>query len=385
MKKFFYVAIAATALASCSSDNLVDLKEGDEIKITAVADNDSRAADVWCNNNKPADFRVWANSGSKAFMADELYKEDGAVYTSDVVRYWPEEAAVDFYGLKYVGDVTYASGGVPSIVNYSPATNADEQQDIIYATTPAQTKAVGTVPMNFRHALSQVEFMAVNNNPTIKVFVKNVRVGNAVGQGTFTLPTSTTDDNFEDETHGTTTTPTTPTGTFNQGVWTYPTTAVYSTYTVATQAHETALTDEASSLTLSTGDAITSTTDHETESIKESLMLIPTGTEATTPWNPTSTIDATTGSYLGIDVVIQNIVTVEDVEYATEIYSGWAYVPASFNWVQGKRYVYTFSFSAGNDGGYRADGTPVLENINLSVTVDDFVWGGETIQEMVTE
>ena len=60
MKKFFYVAIAATALASCSSDNLVDLKEGDEIKFTAVADNDSRAYDVYCNNNLPQNFLLYA-------------------------------------------------------------------------------------------------------------------------------------------------------------------------------------------------------------------------------------------------------------------------------------------------------------------------------------
>ena len=114
-------------------------------------------------------------------------------------------------------------------------------------------------------------------------------------------------------------------------------------------------------------------------------MLIPTDT-ATTPWNPTSTIiDETTGSYLGIDVEIYNTVTVDATEHETLVYSGWAYMPVTFSWEQGKRYVYTFSFSAGNDGGYRADGTPVLENINLSVTVDDFVWGGNTTEEMVTE
>ena len=60
MKKFFFLAIAATALASCSSDELVELKEGDEIKFTAVADNDSRAETVFCNNNLPADFQLYA-------------------------------------------------------------------------------------------------------------------------------------------------------------------------------------------------------------------------------------------------------------------------------------------------------------------------------------
>ena len=72
MKKFFYVAIAATALASCSSDNLVDLKEGDEIKFTAVADNDSRAAQIFCNNNKMNDFVVYASVGTND-LTSELF------------------------------------------------------------------------------------------------------------------------------------------------------------------------------------------------------------------------------------------------------------------------------------------------------------------------
>lgn len=390
MKKFFYVAIAATALASCSSDQLVDLKEGDEIKITAVADNDSRAADVWCNNNIPANFRVWANSGGNAFMNDEVYTKVGDVYTSDVIRYWPESAGVDFYALKFAnptnlgenGTISYTSGNQPGIVDYEPATVVDKQQDIIYATTPGAIKtANGVVQMNFRHALSQIEFMAKNTYDNIEVIVKEVCVGNAVGQGTFTLPTSTTAVNFADKTHGTTTT---PTGTFNQGTWTYPDEKVYTDYSVAVQSTSTALTSTASSLTLSTGANIT-TTDHATVSVSQSMMLIPSGS-ATTKWNPVDG-NLNSGSYLGINVEIYNVVEVADDEnspYKTLVYTGWAYVPASFNWEQGKRYVYTFNFAKGTNGGFREDGKPVLTDINLNVTVDDFIWAGNTDTEMDT-
>ena len=389
MKKFFYVAIAATALASCSSDNLVDLKEGDEIKFTAVADNDSRAAAVWCNNNIPSDFRVWANSGGKAFMNDEVYTKVGDVYTSDVIRYWPESAGVDFYALKFAnpttnpgenGTISYTSGSQPGIADYQPTTDVDKQQDIIYATTPGATKtANGVVQMNFRHALSQIEFMAKNTYENIKVIVKSVKVGNAVGKGTFTLPATTTlNDKFVDASHGTSTT---SPATFNQGTWTYPGEKVYTDYSVAVQNTSTALTSTASSLTLSTGANIT-TTEHTTGSVSQSMMLIPSGS-ATTAWNPNDgKLDS--GSYLGIEVEIYNVVKIEGVSYETSVYTGWAYVPASFNWEQGKRYVYTFNFAKGTNGGFREDGKPVLTDINLNVTVDDFIWAGNTDTEMDT-
>ena len=371
MKKYLFLALGVAALTSCSSDEVTELNQGNEIKFSVVADNDSRAANIWCNANKPQDFRVWANSGDKAFMADDLYELDGLVYTSDVVRYWPETAGVDFYALKYTGDVTYTSGNQPKIVNYKPADVVSQQQDIIYATKPGATKtAEGVVALNFRHALSQIEFMAKNNNPTIKVLVKNVCVGNAVTNGTFTLPAKTTENTYVDDTHGTT--ETVP-ATFNQGTWDL-TAKTYADYSVAVQKPDVALTTTASSLTLSTGDNILSATDHGVVTDDQSMMLIPCSGAATTAWDPTDR-NLDEGSYLGIDVVISNIVTVGGTTYETEIYSGWAYVPAVFAWEQGKRYVYTFNFSAGKDGGFRADGTPVLTDINLDITVDDFILG----------
>ena len=383
MKKYLFLALGVAALTSCSSDEVTELNQGNEIKFSVVADNDSRAHDIWCNANKPQDFRVWANSGGNAFMADDEYTFTGDAYTSTTVRYWPETAGVDFYALKYTGDVTYESGNQPKIEAYNPATLVSEQQDIIYATKPGATKtADGVVALNFRHALSQIEFMAKNNNPTIKVLVKNVCVGNAVTNGTFTLPAGTTENPYVDATHGTTGTGAVP-ATFNQGTWDL-TAKTYTDYSVAVQNPSAALTTTASSLTLSTGANITSATDHGVVTDDQSMMLIPCSGDATTAWDPTEgNLDA--GSYLGIDVVISNIVTVDGDTYETEIYSGWAYVPAVFAWEQGKRYVYTFNFGAGKDGGFRADGTPVLTDINLNITVDDFIWAGDTQKEMDTE
>ena len=48
-------------------------------------------------------------------------------------------------------------------------------------------------------------------------------------------------------------------------------------------------------------------------------------------------------------------------------------------WEQGKRYVYTFTFTDAGDGGFDPEkNEPVLTPITLKVTVDDFVDGGNT-------
>ncbi|MEE0974101.1 MAG: hypothetical protein UH853_00135 [Muribaculaceae bacterium] len=56
-----------------------------------------------------------------------------------------------------------------------------------------------------------------------------------------------------------------------------------------------------------------------------------------------------------------------------------AVFPVKFEWEAGKKYVYTFNFTNGGNAGYEdtdndgePDNTPVLVDLNVSVTVDDF-------------
>ena len=379
MKKFFYVAIAATALASCSSDNLVDIKEGDEIKITAVADNDSRAADVYCNNNLPNSFYVWANnSSSKAFMAGDLYKNDGAngtTYTSNVVRYWPEDGALNFFALN-TNAVAYTNGGVPSIEGFVPETTVGNQFDIVYATTMGATKpnSGGAVAMNFRHALSQIEFQAKNTNPTIEVEIEEVVVGNAIAKGSFVLPQISTTDKYGEHNGGTTANTTIAA----QGVWTLGSEVQNYIVTSISDAAILHTADDPTNLTCATGaDALTPAKDWS-----KTMLLLPQA--STTAWNKatvTPVVDGagTNGTYLGVKCRIYNVVTVGETKERTLIYGGndgkWALVPVLFNWQQGKKYVYTFVFAAGENAGLTPDGKEVLENISLEVTVDDFILG----------
>ena len=405
MKKFFYVAIAATALASCSSDNLVDLKEGDELKIAAVADNDSRAADVWCNNNLMPSFVLFADAYStqgtyKTFINAETYTNDGSSSTysapDGITRYWPENDKLSFYAISGVdaSDINWTAGRAPHTNEITIKQNVREQVDIVYAVQPKVAKtSTGVVTLNFRHALSQVEFMAKNGNPEeLEIEILDVRVGNVYSTGELYLPTETSDKNVQNHA--------TDNGEVfvsQQNIWNNNSVSTLDdlTYFDITKDNFGAavvLDEEAKSLTIST-DADTKEEEDATENVtNNSMLLLP---QSQTAW------DGEKGAYLAVKCNIYNLVTVNGATEKVLLYGDknddgvaegrWAYVPVAINWQPGYKYVYTFNFADGTNAGYEDSdselpGTnPVLVNLTIDVTVDDFEpAAGEDI-EMVAE
>ena len=379
MKKFFYVAIAATALASCSSDSLVDLKEGDEIKFTAVADNDSRAETVHCQNNLPSTFQLYAAAGANDFIVDEEYTRAGetTIYnrTGGINRYWPENDALDFYAFKNA-TINWFAGSVPTgTFEVKPA--VESQLDFIYAANPDQTKATstnGAVALNFRHALSQIEFKVVNNNPDLEIIVKNVKVGGALSKGNFTFPETTAEQwenhnqAYDDKTDAD----------VEVIAWASQNTPV--NYTLANDfADVTVVNGETKALTFEQEDANTA---NFANIYKQSMLLLPQ--LETAAWN------GTTGAFLAVKCVINNIIkegeniTDRVVLYGDKDKDGeaegrWAFVPVQFNWKPGYKYVYTFNFTYGGNAGYddsngndKPGNMAVLLPLTVDVTVDDF-------------
>lgn len=90
---------------------------------------------------------------------------------------------------------------------------------------------------------------------------------------------------------------------------------------------------------------------------------------------PDESASAATGGYVdGTDIALWGGTTAKDIAVALPSTAPW-------KWEQGKKYVYTFVFTAIGNGGTDPDtDKPVFTPIKLEVTVDDFV--GETDTEL---
>ena len=366
--KLFLLATSAVALASCSSDAVVeDNAAGNAIQFSAAAGKASRAADYYCNANLPADFHVWASVNGKQYFANETYaKGEGSTYsiTGGVERYWPNEEISFFAAKNY--DAFNWNVATASTMTITPALAAKDQKDLLYAYTVSNRGTnnnfnAGKAKLNFRHALSQVVFYALNENSKIYVEIENISLNNAAATGTFTLPigaANVTDDNLQDHTQ------VGAAKTKGLGTWAVDGKAKFTADVTKGTNNLVALTAEKQNLT-----------DNATENdFGQSLLVLP---ENVTAWDKTKVTAETTGSYFTVKCKIRNIagaaVADDDVYLwgnATEARE--LLIPVNFNWEQGKKYIYTIKFTKTGHAGYDEDGNDVLIPIQFDVTVDDF-------------
>ena len=409
-KSMFLVAIAATALASCTSDELVQVNNGNEIKFAIAADNDSRAATVFCNANLMPGFQVYAgyqNEGAwSTFIEEDLITvlSDGKCTQSET-RYWPEKGTLDFYGLVNLnGDgFTLESASnlddqitwgveTPVVNDFTPNTDVTKQTDLLYAVATGKSSSSAPVLMNFRHALSQIEFRAKNDNPALQVFVSAVRIGQTYAKGSYTLPKLSTEDNLVDHTVDKDDDYALEHENANRGTWAVDTDAKADYYVPFNEVSVAYGTTQ--DLTISTDGAQTN---------NNSLLLIPAmeSGSATTAWDPASDNNtAYNGTYIAVYCKILNVAG-DSYDANTDVavlHEGWAVIPASFKWKQGKKYIYTINFTKGGNGGYEETpvdpskpevpgtptDTPVLTGIEFQVTVDDFLYGDKYENDMDT-
>lgn len=424
MKKVLLGTLAVLTLAACSKDEVIQQNPNDEITFSVVTNKAvSRAENGFCNKHMPARFVVSASytsggSTKQYFLNDRFKKETDDVADKKYVafetnRYWPDltsGAKLKFYaatdGPKLPVDdswenpvkvlpswTTDASGNVTGmeIKDYEVIDEVAEQRDLLYAVQEVTTKpSEGLQPINFRHALSQIEFAARNENKNIYVEITGVKLVNVFKKGTFTFPTSTTLPNYEgpgnssDPNHSG---PATISGGViaNHGEWTVAT-DTKKTYTIETKAmpaDNTNATVKVPGDGLSVSLTLTDKTNEEYNS--QTLYVMPydfSKSGAVKPWDGTGTPGAATTAYLALKCNIWNVAAGDGTEDTDiKLWDGSSkYIAVLLDqntkWEPGKRYVYTFVFTKKGNGGIDPDGKPVLTPITLSVTVDDFVDGG---------
>ena len=372
------------ALASCSNDELTSVnRDGDEIAFSVVTNSATRAADVYCNNNKPSGFNVWATFNGQTYInGDNVQYQGGKWVNTSGTRYWPD-GEVSFFAHVNAGDAFNWNGGQPKIENFTVGTDVATQQDLLYAVKTASKGTDGKAELNFRHALSQIVFQAKNTNPNLYVEISGVSVCKVKNQGTFTYPTDDTSDKVGEHNDGASI----DYSTQKWGSWSTNGTQQYDVTFNAVQLNGS-----------KTATSVSLTNTNETAKAYDKVMLLlpqnstkwDVGTNATT-----GKPEDQTGTYFLVKCQIYNVAGTT-VNKNTDVClwgNGGAEdvaIPVALNWEQGKKYIYTFVFGDGN-GGYDPDPdpddpdpkpTPVLVPITFEVTVDDFVPVGNQDIEM---
>lgn len=370
-KSLLIAALAAFTMASCSKDQVVETPQ-DEISFKVVANNATKAADVYCNNNLMENFAVWASYNGESYFAMEnvAVAENGAC-TPDNVRYWPAFDAtpaqtMTFYALAGTDNANFDWTVSAPKLNYVVKNDVATQEDVLFARSADFTAKQGSaVAMNFRHALSLIEFKAKNTSKNLHVVISGVCVSGAKNKGTFTFPTAPTTDNYVDhnDTDGG------DNNAYNDDlVWQLEDDVDEYVVTLASEvAVPNAEGNNIKSLTYLNAE------NAETEKYYGNSMLL----------MPQETDDQVAGDeiYIGVFCKIYNM-NGDTYEASTDalLASGWAMMPIDVTWQMGNKYIYTFVFGDGNggtDGGDDPDnpepGTdPVLFPIEYTVSVDDF-------------
>ena len=314
------------------------------------------------------------------YFQNETYTQDGDTYKSTIAHYWPAEN-LDFFAAKnHNGTVTFnPTAAVPfTVEGYTVNSDVTAQTDFIYAVSKNVTKpAGGKTNLNFRHALSQIEFKAKNENKNIYVYIDGVKVVNVNNTGNFLIKNATTG-NFD---HNTTESEedTRPDGT--RGTWSSQNGTQTYTVDLGTKKAVAAGTPTVPvNLTHSDSDEYTT----------NSMYLLP---QSLTVWNGSGKASESSDAYFIVKALIYNVadpnvtfVPADNVVLWGDKSSGtWetreiaVQIPTGMVWKDGLRYVYTFNFTTYGTGGTDpGTGDKVLTPITLEVTVDDFVDAGNT-------
>lgn len=331
-KNFLFAAVALAAMTSCSNDEVVNVNNGDAISFRASLDKAiSRGAETNLQNLGAFNVTAVGNGNNYFTNLGVTSADNGVNWNTASTYYWPS------FDLKFfayapqegIGTVT-VSDTKKTITDFSPEANVANQKDLVVAYntgTKANNESSG-VPLNFKHALSQIKVQAKCMNSNIKVEVLGVRVVNAHRKADFTFPESETNATYKLE----------------MSQW----------------ANWTGGDTGESYMIKGTNPVVLST---EAQSImfgSNNFMLIP---QQLTAWNNSV---ATTGAYLSVlcriyskdgnsEVLLYPLATANNTQEGKYAYSA---VAINTKWEPGKKYTYTLTFCGDDSGAGRIDPNP---------------------------
>ncbi|MBE6214517.1 MAG: fimbrillin family protein [Rikenellaceae bacterium] len=383
MRKIFIAALAAVAMVSCAKDEAIEINNGEAIGFAATTGRTTRAATIDSYNEFNM-FRVWgfhkadATAAETALMTNILVEknQDGkGEWRYGDSYFWPTVGTCDFYGIYPTTDDVATSPITVDMANktvsydiYTGNMMDWNPTDWVYAVNVDEARQTTKVPMNFRHAMSQIVFQVKNTNSRLKVTIPEgtIDLMCASQKGVYTLPSEDTaiEANYADRVMGSWVV-----ADLSEGHGCYVWANIKGT--VLDGVSECMVADfMAEDGAMITVPQTVAAYDYREDGDNEKQL-----------------------AYFRMKVLIEQ----EDTEiwpgYSAsaleEVVKGqpyWVAIPISATWEEGKKYTYTLIF--GNGAGIVPPGTPVppgeeiepgdpiLAPIRFTVTIDDIVDAG---------
>lgn len=372
MKKLLFLAAAAT-LAACTNDELTDqIAEPAEIAYAPAVSVPTTRSVITTENISEYVVNGFLTAGNKTthYISSNIFTKTSGEWNSTATHFWPHTGSIDFYALSPASVASKLDFGADApaakrhvtIKDFEVSTTTDEKTDLVYALTADRSHENGSdlvaVPINFKHALSQVVFNVKNTNSALIIDVDQIEIANLASKGSYTLPQTST------------TLAGGATGTWaldkkiNGG-------KTYSTFIK----NVTDITPASGTVRLTSSD-------------EGALFLLPQEATAWDPKNDAENLNA--GSYIAVHCRVWAVngndrvllwPNVKDTS-GTIPYHDVA-IPVNIKWEEGKKYTYTLVFGEGagyipptdTEGGSTVDiaGEPTLKTISYNLTVEDIV------------
>lgn len=385
MRKIFIAALAAVAMVSCAKDEAVEINKGEAIGFAATTGRVTRAATI--DGIAEFDrFRVWgfhkadATADETALMTNILVsKYKSGWFYGDDYYFWPSVGTCDFYGIYPTVDDVATSPITVDMANktvsydiYTGNFGDWNPTDWVYAVNVNEARRDNQdtqdskVPMNFRHAMSQIVFQVKNTNSRLKVTIPEgtIDLMCASQKGVYTLPSEDTaiEANYADR---------------KKGSWNVADLSEgHGCYTWA-------------KIKGATLDGVGNCPVADFMAEDGAMITVPQTVAAYDNVNDPNNDDMQ--AYFRMKVLIEQEDTViwpgyNGTSSSEEVEKGkayWVAIPISATWDEGKKYTYTFIFGDGAGivppgtpvppGGEIEPGDPILAPINFHVTIDDIV------------
>lgn len=330
MKKTI-VLLAGIALmaAGCTKTEVITSgTEGTQkgIGFSAYTAKPTKAAQEDVTTTNLTSFNASAIGNNSVYFENVTFMKGTNVWESSPVYFWPAYP-LNFYAYNKPANTTgfdITMNNVTQSVKVTPAADLANQEDLVAAYAAAKIESDATnpessLPLTFKHYLTQVVVNALSTNSNYTVVVDGVKLANLAGEGTYTFSTETME----------------------------ATVAKINSATSSDYDEE----FEAKTLTTSPKEVMRSGDDGGR------WYLIPQGVTSWDKDSDSEKTNASHGTYLGLRVKITTTTGDFKVYPRTGDASAWMAipVPAQLKFDQGKKYIVTIQFfgESGNGGaGY---------------------------------